>query len=122
MIVIDASAVLEILRQSPVGIGLFEALDGRELDAPHLIDLEVANAVRRWVSRGEVSEAFAARALDSFLTIPITRHPHFPLLGEIWALRHNLTAYDAAYLALAWHLDAELLTMDEGLKKRSKRR
>jgi predicted nucleic acid-binding protein len=122
VIVIDASAVLEILKQSPVGISLLEALDGRELDAPHLIDLEVSNALRRWVSRGEVSEAFASRALDSFMTMPITRYAHYPLLGEIWALRHNLTAYDAAYLALARHLDAELLTMDEGLKKRSKRR
>jgi predicted nucleic acid-binding protein len=121
MIVIDASAVLEILKQTPVGLNLQEILGDRFLDAPHVIDLEVANVLRRWVFSGAMTDIDAKRALDSFLAMPITRHPHTNLLPEIWKLRHNLTAYDAAYLALARFLGAELLTMDDGLSKRAKR-
>lgn len=80
--------------------------------APHLIDLEVVNAVRRWETLKAIKQAEAIAILDAFRAIAITRYPHTPLLGHIWALRHNLTAYDAAYLALAKVLDAELLTMD----------
>jgi predicted nucleic acid-binding protein len=121
MIVIDASAVLEILKQTETGLQLIPALAERELHAPHLIDLEVANAMRRWAMQGEMSVPDVQNAFDVFLAMSIHRHPHTNLLPEIWKLRHNLTAYDAAYLALARFLDAELLTMDEGLRKRSKR-
>ena len=66
----------------------------------------------------------AAEALDSLSILRdlgIERHPHTPLLDEIWKHRHNLTAYDAAYLALARLLNAELVTMDEGLRKEARR-
>ena len=122
MIVVDASSVLEILEQTETGVRLGDALANTTIDAPHLIDLEVANVLRRWTRNGKMTESDAVRALEAFAAMPIRRHPHQHLLSEIWRLRHNLTAYDGAYLALAWSLDAELITMDEGLRKRAKRR
>lgn len=113
--VVDASAVLEILSHSATGLQLAVALKGIKLHAPHLIDLEVANAVRRWERLGVIAPGEAAEIFETFLSLDITRHPHTPLLDEIWAFRHNLTAYDASYLALARALNAELLTMDSGL-------
>lgn len=124
MIVIDASAVLEILSRTPKGLHLEAALLERDLHAPHLIDLEVLNAVRRWERTGVIGPGEATDILNAYLAIGITRYPHTPLIDPIWALRHNLTAYDAAYLALTKVLDAELVTMDSGLRKMatSKRR
>jgi predicted nucleic acid-binding protein len=122
MIVIDASAMLEMLSGSEKGLSLETALEGVELHAPHLLDLEVASALRRWEGAGIFQPGEGAKILGLFLEMPITRYPHTNLLGEIWALRHNLTACDGAYLALARFLDAELLTMDDGLRKRAKRR
>lgn len=122
MIVTDASAVLEILSRTTKGIELETALLERDLHAPHVIDLEVLNAVRRWERTGVIGPAEATEILNAFLAIGITRHPHTPLMDSIWALRHNLTAYDAAYFALAQALDAELVTMDSGLRKMAARK
>ena len=121
MIVIDASALIEILKGTATGLQLESLLVNRDLHAPHLLDLEVAQALRRLALRNEISVAEANRAFDDFLTMPITRHPHTHLLPDIWQLRHNLTAYDAAYLALARYLGAELLTMDAALRKLARR-
>ena len=85
------------------------------MHAPHLLDLEVANVLRRCLLRGEIDESGGAGALANLQRVPIARHPHQPLLERVWRLRHNLTAYDAAYLALAETLDAPLLTRDAGL-------
>jgi predicted nucleic acid-binding protein len=116
MIVVDASAVLEILKQTSTGLEFAAALDGHLLHAPHLIDLEVTRALHRWESGGEISPRAAQRALETFLLMPVTRYPHITFLPGIWALRHNLTAYDAAYLVLTKSLDAKLLTMDSALR------
>jgi predicted nucleic acid-binding protein len=117
MMVIDASAVLSILSRSETGAELEGLIAGVDLHAPHLIDLEVAHTLRRWTLAEMITVRNAEQALDSFRNIPITRHAHAELLGRVWKLRHNLTAYDAVYLALANSLGAELLTMDEGLRK-----
>jgi predicted nucleic acid-binding protein len=117
MIVVDASAILEILARTETGIELQENLLGMDLHAPHLICLEVANAVRRLDRQGYIAPGGAARMFEAFRAIQITRHPHEEFLDRIWALRHNLTAYDASYLALAHALDAELVTMDSTLRK-----
>jgi len=117
MIVIDASALIEVLKLTEVGLQMAPLLVERELHAPHLLDLEIMQALRRLTLRGEMTPAEARRALASFLEMTITRHPHTDLLPGIWALRHNLTAYDAAYLVLARLLDAKLLTMDSALRK-----
>jgi predicted nucleic acid-binding protein len=85
------------------------------LHAPHLIDLEVAQVLRRYVRSGVISPERGAEALTDLFDFPLTRYPHFVLLPRIWQMRHALTAYDAAYLALAEALDAPLATRDRAL-------
>jgi len=87
------------------------------LHAPHLIDLEIAQVLRRYVRSAIISAERGAEAVTDLLDFPLTRYPHFVLLTRIWQLRHGLTAYDAAYLALAEALDAPLLTRDRALAK-----
>ena len=117
MIVVDASVVIEVLLRSDVGAELEERLvEGDDpLHAPHLMDVEVAHALRRCAAHGDIDERHGGNALADLAAMSIERHPHQPLLERIWQLRHNLTAYDAAYLALAERLDAPLLTRDSGL-------
>ena len=117
MIVVDASVVIEVLLQTDVGRSITGTLlDGRDtLHAPHLLDVEVVQVLRRFVLRREVYEARAREAIDTLRVFPITRYPHEPLLGRIWALRENLTAYDAAYVALAEGLRSPLVTRDRRL-------
>lgn len=117
MIVVDASIVVEVVLRSDKGMALEERLlDGDDpLHAPHVLDLEVANALRQCVGRGEIDERRGREALADLADIPIKRHPHRPLLERVWQLRHNLTAYDAAYLALAETLGASLATRDKAL-------
>lgn len=117
MIVVDASALIELLfgRQNSDEIGerLFGA--GDIVLAPHLIDLEVAQVTRRFLLRREIDPPRGRAALADLATLPINRHGHGPLLPRIWEMRDNLTAYDAAYLALAEALDATLVTRDARL-------
>lgn len=117
MIVVDASVVVEVVLRSDKGMALEgRLLDGEDpLHAPHVLDLEVANALRRCVGRGEIDERRGREALADLTHIPIERHPHRPLLERVWQLRHNLTAYDAAYLALAETLGAPVVTCDKAL-------
>ena len=117
MIVVDASVIVELLLRSDAGEASRRRLVQRreKLHAPHILDLEVANALRRCLLRGEIDNRRGGEALADLIGIPIERHGHQPLLERDWQLRHNLTAYDAAYLALAERLDAPLLTLDSGL-------
>ena len=119
MIVVDASAVLEVLLRTPAAASIEDRIlnAAESLHAPHLIDLEVAQVLRRYAMRGEISAARAERSLELFAQFPITRHSHEPLLARIWRLRENLTAYDAAYVALAEGLGAVLVTRDERIAK-----
>ena len=117
MIVVDASAVLEVLLQTPAGARVSRRIfaPGVTLHAPHLLDVEVAQVLRRYSRSGAISSDRGAEALADLADLPISRYPHFVLLPRIWQLRHNVTAYDAAYLALAEALDASLLTRDRAL-------
>jgi len=117
MIVADASAILEVLLGTPAAPRICARLFApREtLHAPHLLDLEVAQVLRRYCASGEMSPERALQALEDLADLPLTRYPHSPFLKRIWQLRHNLTAYDAAYIALAEGLAAPLLTRDKGL-------
>lgn len=115
MKVIDASAALEWLLQTPVGVRIEEQIYSQGIHAPHLLDTEVAQVLRRFVREGSVSADRAEIALTILADAAIARHPHYHLLPRIWELRHNLSAYDAAYVALAELLDASLLTRDRKL-------
>ena len=117
MIVVDASAMLEALLRTPAAAAVAERLfePGETLHAPHLIDLEVAQVLRRYAATGQVGADRCRAALDDLSDFPLNRYPHALLLPRIWELRANLTAYDAAYVALAEALMAPLLTRDERL-------
>jgi predicted nucleic acid-binding protein len=117
VIVTDASVLLEVLLRTPAGVDIEERiLDPDEsLHAPHLLDLEIAQVLRRYTQRGDISAERARASLDLLGEFPIHRYSHEPLVPRIWALRGNLTAYDAAYVALAEGLDAVLLTRDARL-------
>lgn len=113
MIVVDASAVLEVLLQTDRGRTLEDRLFGGDvLNAPHLLDLEVAQVLRRHVLRGGLAASRGEGALRDFHDLRIERYPHHLFLARIWELRRNVTACDAVYLALAEALDAPLLTTD----------
>ena len=117
MIVVDASALLEALLRTPdaraVESWLFES--GETLHVPHLLDLEVAQVLRRYAANGELDSERGRAALADLADLPLRRYPHDFLLSRVWELRNNLTAYDAVYVALAEALDAPLLTRDRGL-------
>ena len=116
MIVVDASVVLDVLLRTERGRAAEDRVLGVEpLSAPHLLDVEVAQVLRRHVGRGALSATRAEAALRDFSDMRIVRYPHHLFLGRIWSLRENATAYDAAYLALAEGLEARLLTSDRKL-------
>lgn len=119
MIVLDASAVLELLLGTELGRSIAMRIADPEisLHAPHLIDVEVAQALRRYVQKGELDRDTAQVALEDLRSLDIERHAHEPLLDRVWALRDNMTAYDAVYVALAEALDAILLTCDGRLAR-----
>lgn len=117
MIVVDASALLEVLLRTPDANAAEDRLFGsrRSLHAPHLLDVEVAQTIRRYAASGEIDAERGLIALAVLAGLPLRRYPHDFLLPRIWELRNNLTAYDAAYVALAEALDAPLLTRDRRL-------
>lgn len=118
MIVLDASAVLELLLATAGGNAVRRRIvaASETLHAPHLIDLEVTQVLRRYCSSGVLSAARGAVALEDFRSLDLERYAHEPLLQRIWRMRASVTAYDAAYLALAEALDATLLTFDAKLR------
>jgi len=119
--VLDASAAVDWLLQTPVGQRIEKRIYSRNesLHAPHLLDLEVAQVLRRLARGGTVPARRAEEAVCDLLDLRITRYPHFLLLPEIWRRRNNISAYDAAYVVLAENLNAVLVTRDGQLASAS---
>ncbi len=117
MIVLDASAAVDWLLQTSAGKKIEKRIYSRNetLHAPQLLDLEVAQVLRRLVRQGILSVRRADEAVHDLLDLRLTRYPHLVLLSRIWQLRHNFSAYDAAYIVLAEKLGAPLLTRDARL-------
>jgi predicted nucleic acid-binding protein len=119
VIVLDSSAAADwLVGHRPQGEWVAQTLPDRlDLHAPHVLDVEVASAMRRLVWIGDVSVTEAERALEDLSDLRIVRHAHLPLLERMWHLRDNLTAPDAAFVALAEALDAPLVTTDGALAR-----
>jgi predicted nucleic acid-binding protein len=118
--VLDASMLTDFLLGRPHALdALQRELTGHEhepLHAPELIEPETLNALRRLVLAGSITDQRATEAMSDLADTRMIRYPHAPLRARVWDLRHNLTAYDATYLALTEALDdAVLLTGDGGL-------
>jgi predicted nucleic acid-binding protein len=117
VIVLDASAAIDWLLQTAVGQKIESRIHsrGESLHAPHLLDLEVVQVLRRLVRESAVTAPRADQVIQDLLDLRLTRYPHFVFLPNIWRLRHNLSAYDAAYVALTESLGATLITRDARL-------
>ncbi len=117
--VLDASAAVELLLNTPAGNRVSSRLEDETevLHAPHLIDIELNQVLRRHVLHGRLEEARAVRALDRWRDLDVERFPHAPFMDRIWQLRHNVSAYDAVYVALAEALSVSLVTGDEKLAR-----
>jgi len=123
VIVLDASAAVDWLLQTSAGQQIEKRIysENESLHAPHLLDVEVVQVLRRLVREAVISAQRAGEAISDLADLRVTRYPHFVFLSRIWQLRHNLSAYDAAYVALAEKLDATLVTRDARLASASGR-
>ena len=121
MIVIDASAVWELLRLGPSRLRLMELVlgPGASVHAPDLVNAEVLHVLRRHARSGEVTLERSDEMRQDFADLPIHRYPTWPLVERAWALRDNFTAYNAMYVALAEALGATLVTADRALARAS---
>jgi predicted nucleic acid-binding protein len=121
MIVLDASAAVDWLLQTTAGQRIENRIyaQNETLHTPHLLDLEVAQVLRRLVRQGVVSIRRADEAVRDLLDLRMTRYAHGVLLPRIWQLRDNFSAYDAAYIVLAEKLRAALVTRDRRLASAS---
>ncbi len=119
MIVVDASAVLELLLRTEKGVEVQKRVldSGESLHAPHLIDIEVTQTLRRLVILKEITAARGKQALEDHLALNIKRAAHKDLLERVWSWRDSITAYDAAYVVLAEILDSPLITCDAKLAR-----
>ena len=117
VIVLDASAVVELLLGTARALDVVDLLedDTQTVHAPQLLDVEVLGVLRRLSLRRRDQPGGRGRALDDYRDLGIERHDHEPLLERAWAIRDNVTAADAMYVALAEALPARLLTFDARL-------
>ena len=114
MIILDASAAIEWLLRTQTGIKIDKRIFSPQvpLHAPHLLDVEVAQVLRRYVRDKTISAQRGQEALEDLGDLPLNRYPHDFLIPRVWELRATLAAYDAIYVALAELLGAPLLTCD----------
>lgn len=114
VLVVDASALVEIMSADPAAPDLTRRIEQAEwLNAPDLIDYEVLNVLRKMVQRGDIDLAVAESSRTALRELRLVRHAlNEESADRLWALRHNMSIYDAAYIALAERLDVPLVTMD----------
>jgi predicted nucleic acid-binding protein len=119
MIVLDASVVVELLTNGALADSIRNELAGRDdsFVVPHLIDVEVMSALRRLAASQQIDSHRAQQFIAGLADLPAERYPHTPLVGRIWELRHNFTAYDGAYIALAEATGSVLYTCDANLTR-----
>jgi predicted nucleic acid-binding protein len=116
VIVADASAIAEVLLARPQAPAIRQALAPHpELHVPEHFHVEVLSVLRRYSIRGDLAERRAGEALAALADLRAVRYPVIEMADAVWELRPSLTAYDAAYLALARRLDVRLMTLDRGL-------
>jgi len=115
--VVDASVVVDLLVAHPRAAAVRAALEGIDGVAPTLLDAEVLHAITRYVRRGEMSDERAQQTLRLLIDADIDRFPIAPLVVDAWALRHNVSSYDAFYIALARSLECPLVTCDRALAR-----
>jgi predicted nucleic acid-binding protein len=118
-VVIDCSAIVDVLLS--IEVDTARTFGGRQLHAPCVIDFEVVSTLRRLVRTNALAPNAARDVLDQWVALDIIRHPAEPLLIRTWDLRHNLSAYDAAYVALAEAMGAPLLTADKRMASAASR-
>jgi predicted nucleic acid-binding protein len=121
LIVADASAVLEVLLNTPAGTEIARHIfaEGETIHVPHLVDVEILHALRRLDKAAEIRPARISEILQDYFDMLLTRYPHSILIPRIWELRRNWTSYDAAYIALAEELAAPLITRDRAMAANS---
>ena len=119
MIVLDASVVVELLTNGRLAGSLRRELAGRDeaFIVPHLLDVEAVSALRNLAAGGRIDSHRSEQFLSGLAALPAERYAHTPLVDRIWELRHNFTAYDAAYIALAEATGSVLYTCDAKLCK-----
>jgi predicted nucleic acid-binding protein len=119
LIVLDASIVVELIRNGPLVATISRRLaqSDESFIAPHLLDVELMSAVRRLSTTARLDSHRINQVIQQLLALPIERYPHLLLLDRMWELRHNFTCYDAAYIALAEATNSTLYTLDAKLCK-----
>jgi predicted nucleic acid-binding protein len=117
VIVLDASAAVDALLWRSAGARIQERLEAPDetIHAPHGLDLEVLTAFRRLALAEVMTSQRAQLAVDDFAALRVVRYPHWAFIDRIWELRHNLSCFDAAYIALAEMLESPLVTSDARL-------
>jgi predicted nucleic acid-binding protein len=117
VIVLDASALVEVILRTPTGGAVERRMfaSAETLHAPHLIDIETTHVLRRYVANGTIDAKRGSEAVHDIGTLSLLRYGHAGLLPRVWEMRNNLSAYDAVYVALAQVLNATLLTCDRRL-------
>jgi predicted nucleic acid-binding protein len=119
VIVLDASAAIELLIEGSLAGSIRQDLLSRNdtIIVPHLLDIEVLSGLRRLASSRRLDGQRMGYLLSELADLPAMRCPHTPLLQRVWELRHNFTAYDAVYIAMAEATDSVLYTCDQKLCK-----